>query len=125
MLSRYFREGLFQLVVGVGVTAVIATFALINKYWTWPNAVVGGALLLCAILYLMEKLGIGPSTKSRVRDWLDGSGYNVRTVHDSNEFHFVMTDSIGLVTDILQVSPNSPIEIISAKHKATPEQLAT
>ena len=91
MRIRFFREGLFQLVVGVGVF-----FALVSKNWTWPNAFVGEVLLLCGLLYLMEKAGIGPSTKSRVREWLDSSGLNIQTVHDANEFHFRTTDAVGV-----------------------------
>lgn len=108
----------------VTVTSTVAIFALVNTLWTWPNAVVGGVLLLCGILYLMDRFGIGPSTKSRVRDWLDNSGYDIRTIHDSNAFHFVITDNVKLVTDILQVDSDGPITIISAKHKATPERIA-
>jgi len=52
MRIRFFREGLFQLVVGVGEVSIIALFALVNENWTWPNAFVGGVLLLCGLLYL-------------------------------------------------------------------------
>ena len=110
--------------VGLGVTSTIAIFALINKYWTWPNAIVGGVLLLCGMFYLMDRLGIGPSAKSRVRDWLDSSSYGIQTLQDTYEFHFVMTDNIGLKTDIFQVKAGSPITIVTAHHKATPEQVA-
>jgi hypothetical protein len=124
MPARFFREYILQLVVGVSVTATVAVVALVYKLWNWPNAIVGGVLLLCGALYLMDRLGIGPSLKSRVRDWLDSSGYSIQTIQDSNEFHFIMTDNVGIVTDILQLTANSPILIVSAKHKATPEQLA-
>ncbi len=124
MLKKFFHEYLFKLVVAVAVTSTVAIFALINRLWTWPNAVVGGILLLCGIIYLMDRLGVGPSSKSRVRDWLDGSGYSIRTIHDSNEFHFVMTDNVGLTTSILQAGSHAPISIISAKHLPTPKQLA-
>jgi hypothetical protein len=49
---RFFREYLLQLVVGVGVTATITAFAVIGKYWNWPNALVGSLLSLCGIRYL-------------------------------------------------------------------------
>ena len=124
MRIKFFREGLFQLVVGVGVASIIAFFAIVNKNWTWPNAFVGGVLLLCGLLYLMEKLGIGPSTKSRVRDWLDSLGFNIQTVQDANEFHFRMTDAVGITTEILQAKLDSPVLIASPFHKATPEQVA-
>jgi len=84
----------------------------------------GGVLLLCGLLYLMEKLGIGPSTKSRVRDWLDSLGFNIQTVQDANEFHFRMTDAVGITTEILQAKLDSPVLIASPFHKATPEQVA-
>jgi hypothetical protein len=122
--ARYFREWLFQLVVGLGVAGTIAAAALINKYWTWPTAVVGAVLLLCELLYLMERLGIGPSTRSRVRDWLDSSSYSIQAVQDTNQFHFVMTDNVGIRTNIFQVKADSPVTIISPGHKASPEQLA-
>src|SRR6516164_8152126 len=124
MKIKFFREGLFQLVVGVGVASIIAFVALVSKNWTWPNAFVGGVLLLCGLLYLMEKLGIGPSTKSRVRDWLDSLGFNIQTVQDANEFHFRMTDAVGITTEILQAKLDSPVLIASPFHKATPEQVA-
>jgi hypothetical protein len=124
MRIRFFREGLFQLAVGVGVASVIAIFALVSKNWTWPNAFVGGVLLLCGLLYLMEKLGIGPSTKSRVREWPDSSGFNIQTVRDANEFHFRTTDAVGITTDILQAKFDSPVIIASAHHRATPQQVA-
>jgi hypothetical protein len=65
MVTRFFREFLFQLVVGVGVTVTITSFALLNKYWNWPNAVVYSALLMAALFYLTDRLGLGPSVKSR------------------------------------------------------------
>jgi hypothetical protein len=105
------------------VTSVVTVFAIINKYWTWPNAVVGSVLLASGILYLMDRVGIGPSVKSRVRNWLDSSSFGIQTIQDANELHFVMTDNIGLRTDILQVKPDSPITIVSANHTGTPEQL--
>jgi hypothetical protein len=110
-------------VVSVAIMSTVTVAAFVNKIWSWPNAVVGGLLLLCSILYLMDRLGIGPSLKSRVRDWLDNSGYSIKTIHDSNEFHFVMVDNVGIVTDILQNTPSSPIFIASAKHKANQAQL--
>src|SRR6516162_10475373 len=124
MRIRFFREGLFQLVVGVGVASIIAFFAIVNKNWTWPNAFVRGVLLLCGLLYLMEKLGIGPSTKSRVRDWLDSLGFNIQTVQDANEFHCRMTAAVGITTEILQAKLDSPVLIASPFHKATSEQVA-
>jgi len=125
MVARYFREYVFQLVVGLTVTATVAILALINKYWTWPNAIVGSALLMCAVLYLMEKLGIGPSLKSRIRDWLDNSAFAIQTIQDKNECHFVMTDNIGIKTDIIQVKVGGPVALATAGHKATAQQLAT
>jgi hypothetical protein len=125
VLRKLLHEYLFKLVVGLAVTGTITAFALINKYWSWPNAVVGGVMLLGGVLYLMDRLGIGPSLKSRVRDWLDSSGYNIRTIEDSNEFHFTLTDPVGIVTDVLQMKPNSPVLIVSAGHKAAAPQLAT
>ena len=125
MLGKFFREYLFKLVVGLAVTGTVTVFAILNKYWGWPNAVVGGVLLLDGVLYLMDRLGIGPSLKSRVRDWLDSSGYNVRTIDDSNEFHFVMTDNVGTYTSVIRKASDSPILIVSPQHKATAEQLAT
>jgi hypothetical protein len=58
MVGNFFREYIFKLVVTVAVTATITTFAVIGKYWNWPNAVVGTLLLLCAMFYLTDKLGI-------------------------------------------------------------------
>jgi hypothetical protein len=123
LVGRFFRESLFQIVVGLAVTGTITVFALINKYWNWPNAVVGGVLLLCGMFYLMEKLGIGPSTKTRVRDWLDSSSFGVQTIQDTNEFHFILTDNIGMKASILQVKASAPIMIISPGHAGTPEQV--
>lgn len=123
-MRRFAREYLFQLVVGLAVTSTVAVAAIINKYWSWPNAIVGGVLLLCGILYLMERAGLGPSIKSRVRDWLDSSGYSVRTVSDTNEFHFVMTDSVGMQTSVFQMKAGDPILIVTPKNIATAEQLA-
>ena len=124
-MSKFFREYVFKLVVTLAVTGTVTVVAVINKYWTWPNAVVGGVLLLCGVLYLTDRFGIGPSLKSRVRDWLDSSGFDIRTVQNSNEFHFVMTDSIGLSTDIFKANSDAPINIISGKHLPTPQRLAT
>jgi hypothetical protein len=124
MTTRFVREGQFQLAVGVGVASLVAFFALVSKYWTWPNAIVSSVLLLCGLSYLMEKVGIGPTTKSRIRDWLDGSGFNIQTVQDANEFHFRMTDSAGITTEILQTKIESPVLIASPFHKATPQQVS-
>jgi hypothetical protein len=123
MVARFFREYLFQLVVGVGVTSAVAVYALIGKYWTWPNAIVGSVLLLSGVLYLMDRLGLGPSTKSRVREWLDDSAFSIQTIHDSNEFHFVMTDNLGLRTAIYQIKAGGPVAIASFNHLATPQQV--
>ena len=124
MTTRFLREGQFQLVVGGGVASVVAFFALVSKFWTWPNAVVSSVLLLCGLLYLMEKVGIGSSTKSRIRDWLDTSGFNIQTLQDVNEFHFRMTDSAGITTEILQTKIDFPVLIASPFHKATPQQVS-
>jgi len=119
------REVLFQLVVGVLVAGVIASIAVLTKAWSWPNAAVGAVLLVCGVMYLMDRFGFGPSTKSRVRDWLDSSGFGVQTVEDTFEFHFVMTDPVGLRTDIFQAKTDSPVVIVSAKHVASKSQLDT
>ena len=66
------------------MTSTVTVFAVIGKYWSRPNAVVG-SVLLSAVLYLTDRLSLGPTLKSRVRDWLDASGYNVRTIEDANE----------------------------------------
>ena len=124
MARKFFREYIFKLVVGVAVTGTVTILALINKLWTWPNAVVGGVLLLSGALYLTDRFGIGPSLKSRVRDWLDSSGFGVRSIQDSNEFHFVLRDNFGMETGIIQSKPDSPIKIVSPRHMATPEQIA-
>jgi hypothetical protein len=76
-------------------------------------------------MYLMERIGFGPSIKSRVRDWLDSSSYSIQTVQDANEFHFVMVDPVGSRTDIFQVKADFPVMIVSRNHLATPEQLST
>jgi len=123
-MRRFVHEYVLKVVVGIGVTSTVAIAALLNKYWTWPNAVVGSVLLLCGILYLMEKFGIGPSMKSRVRDWLDSSSYSIQTISDANEFHFVMTDNVGMRTDILQAKADSPIMVVTPKNLASQEQLA-
>jgi hypothetical protein len=123
-MRRFAREYLFQLIVGLTVTSTVACAAIINKYWSWPNAVVGGVLLLSGLLYLMERAGLGPSVKSRVRDWLDSSGYSIRSVSDNNEFHFMMTDSIGMQTHILQVKAGDSILIAAPKNIASPQQFA-
>ena len=124
MLSKFFREYILQLMIALTVTSTVTVFALIGKYWNWPNAVVGSILLLCGVFYLTDRLGLGPTLKSRVRDWLDASNYDVRTIQDSNHFHFMMTDNIGLKTAILQVKPDSPISIVCPKIGPLPEQLA-
>jgi hypothetical protein len=125
MVTRFFREYLFQLVVGVGVTSAVAAFALVGKYWTWPNAIVGSVLLFSGALYLMDRLGLGPSTKSRVRDWLDHSSYAIQTIQDVNEFHFVMTDNVGMKTEIIQAKAGSQIVLATGRHTATSEQVQT
>jgi hypothetical protein len=122
MVGNFFREYILKLVVALTVTSTVTVLALISKYWSWPNAVVGGILLLCGALYLTDRLGLGPTLKSRVRDWLDASNYDIRAVEDSNQFHFVVTDNVGIKASILQVKPGSPVMIISPKHTATPEQ---
>lgn len=71
----------------------------------------------------MDRFGIGRSTRSKVREWLDGSGYSIQTFDDQNEFHFVMTDNIGLRTSILQNKANSPIVVMSPRLTATATQL--
>ena len=123
-MRRFGREYLFQTAVGVTVTATITVAAIIGKYWNWPNAVVGAVLLLSGSVYLLAKLGVGFSIKARVRDWLDSSGYSIRTVSDSNEFHFVMTDSVGMQTEVIQAKAGDPILIVVANNKASPQQLA-
>ena len=31
-----------------------------------------------------------------MRDWLDSSSYGIQTIEDANEFHFMMTDNLGM-----------------------------
>ncbi len=106
------------------IVATVAAWALVNKYWTWPNALVGSVLLLSGTLYLMDRLGVGPSTRSRVRNWLDGSGFGIQTIQDEKEFHFAMIDNVGLRTNIWQIRAGQPITIVMSNLTATPEQLA-
>ena len=119
------REYLWQVLIGIGVVTTVTVLAVLNKYWTWPNAIVGGGLLLCGVLYLMDRFGIGPSLRSRVREWLDSSGFPIQKVDDANVFHYRVTDGIGMVTDILQLKSDSPIIIATGHHKASAAQLAT
>jgi len=124
MITRFFREYLFQLVVGVGVTITITSFALMNKYWNWPTAVVDGVLLLSGLFYLMDRWASARPLLSRVRDWLDSSGYKIQTVQDANEFHFQLTDNVGITTEIIQHKPESPIDIASGLNVASAAQFA-
>ena len=57
--ARFFREYLFQIAVGVAVAVTVASFAVVNKVWSWPNAIVAAMVLMSTSFYLMEKLGIG------------------------------------------------------------------
>jgi hypothetical protein len=124
-LARFVNETIFQVVVGVAVVAVVTVVALIGHYWMWPNAIVGAVLLASGLTYLMDRFGLGPSTRSKVRNWIDRSGFSIKTVQDTNEFHFTLTDNIGLVTDILQIRSGGPIMMVSAHHKASPAQLTS
>jgi hypothetical protein len=124
MIRNFFREYILKLVITVTVASTVTSAALIGGYWGWPNAVVGGVMLLCGVFYLTDRLGLGPTLRSRVRNWLDASGYDIRAIEDSNQFHFVVTDNVGIKTEVLQVKSESPIMIRSAQHIPTSEQLA-
>ena len=124
MLSRFIRESLLQLFVSGILGVGLAIWAYINRLWSLPNAIVGGVLLICGVFYLMDRFGLGQTLKSKVRDWLDGSGYGIQTVPDANHFHYRMTDNINMVTDILQSKSGAPILVASGHHKASPIQLA-
>jgi hypothetical protein len=104
-------------------TAATTTLALINKYWNWPTAVVYTVLLVAGLWYLTEKLGITVSIKTRVRDWLDESGFGVQTVSDANELHFVVIDETGLKTDVFQPGKTRRLTVSVAGLKPTPDQL--
>lgn len=110
--KRVLQEYVFQVAVGVSVTATIIVFAVLGKLWTWPNAVVGGVLLLSGLLYLMDRLGIGvASERSRIRNWLDESGFPIQTMNDNNAIHFKVVDNVGLFTYVLQVKSGDPLYI--------------
>src|SRR5260370_1303149 len=106
IMVRFFREYMFQTLISVTVVASVTIWALIGKYWTWPNAIVGGLLLLSSVIYLMDRLGIGPSLKTKVRNWLDDSGFAIQTVQDQNEFHFAMFDNVNHSVNIFQETPS-------------------
>jgi hypothetical protein len=72
----------------------------------------------------MDRFGVGRSTRSKVRDWLDNSGYSIATIEDNNEFHFIMTDNVGFRASILQLKNGSPIQVVSPRHTASTEQIA-
>lgn len=72
----------------------------------------------------MDRFGIGPSTKSRVRNWLDGTGFGIQTIQDEKEFHFAVTDNVGLRTNIWQIRAGQPITIVMSSLKPTTDQLA-
>jgi len=121
--KRFLQEYIFQIAVGVAVAATVAVSAVIAKIWTWPNAIVGGVLLLCGLLYLMDRLGIGPSARTRVRNWLDDSGFPIQTVTDNNAMHFVLVDNVGLYTHIIQIKSGDPINIAMPNLRATDKQI--
>jgi hypothetical protein len=123
--KRFFQEYIFQSVIGVGVTAAVTAFAVLAKLWTWPNAVVGAVLLLCGLLYLAERLGIGPTERTRVRNWLDESGFAIQTVSDTNSIHFVLVDNIGFYTHVVQVKSGDPLSIAMPGLKPDDKHLAT
>lgn len=119
------RDIAVNLVAAVMFTMAVTAWAIFRSYWTWPNAIVGAVLLACGLFYLMDRFGLGPSLKSRVRDWLDGSGYAITKVDDANVLHYRVTDNIGMTTDIIQLKSDSPIHIATGHHVASASQLAT
>lgn len=106
------------------MATTIAVVAVLTKLWTWPNAVVGGLLMLCSLLYLMDKIGLGPTPRMRIRNWLDDSGFGIQTVNDENAIHFVLVDNVGLYTHIMQVKHGDPINIGMPKLKPDGKQIA-
>jgi hypothetical protein len=123
-MLRQFKDYLMQLVVVVTVTAATAMYALVKKYWNWPTAVVYSVLLTAGSWYLTDKLGLGISTKSKIRNWLDESGFPVQTIQDTNDLHFVVTDPLGIKTTIIQVKKGGPLGIAAARLIPTSEQKA-
>jgi hypothetical protein len=119
----FFRDYIMQVVLIVTITVTTTVFALINKYWNLPTAVVYAVLLDAGTWSLTDRLGLGISTKAKVRNWLDESGFQVQTIQDSNQFHFVITDPVGIRTNVLQVKRGSPISIIVPKLLPTKEQM--
>jgi hypothetical protein len=103
--------------------AATTTWALVQKYWNWPTALVYTVLLIAGLWYLTDRLGITVSTKTRVRNWLDESGFGVQTIADTNELHFVVIDNTGLKTDVIQPPKTKRLTIWAGGLKPTPEQL--
>jgi hypothetical protein len=124
-MFRTSRDIAVNLVAAVMFTIAVAAWAIIQKYWSWPNAIVGAVLLASALFYLMDRFELGRSLKSRVRDWLDSSGYAITKVDDTNVIHYRVTDNIKMITDVLQFKGDSPIHIATGHHLASAAQLAT
>jgi hypothetical protein len=118
------KEYFYQAALIVIPTAITTTLAVVNKYWNWPTAVVYTVLLIAGLWYLTDKFGITISTRTRVRNWLDESGFGVQTITDSNAVHFVLIDNVGLKTDILQPGKAKQLTVAVGGLKPTEAQLA-
>jgi hypothetical protein len=108
-----------------------AVLAVITGLWekyarvaTWPEVVAIGLVTFVCLFWMAEKFWRLP-WRWQVRQWLDDTGYDVKTVlDDRSEFLFTLTDPIGMKTTILQSKPGVPIFIGVAGLKPTDAQVA-
>lgn len=111
-MSARFKELLYQGATIVIPAVATATWALVQEYWNWPTAIVYTLLMVCALWYLTDKLGIKVSAKTRIREWLDRSGFSIQTLYNENDFHYVVTDNVLLKVDIFRRPKEERVRVV-------------
>lgn len=114
-------------------TKIISTVVVAVGYIVWsifksslepPELVAFSLLVFVCLTWLADRFWHLP-TQLRVRQWLDGTGFDVKTMPlNGAQFRYVLTDNLQIKTTIVQWKPAGPIEILALGIEPTPTQKA-
>ena len=112
-------------IVSLGAAIGVPVWAVLAKYWNPPTAIVYGVLMFCAVTYLWDHFNIGPSLKTRVRQWLDDLGFAVTTHRNpATTFDFEVADKMALKIHVLQwITEPQQVDVVMFGLVPLPEQL--
>ncbi len=103
----FFSETWFQVVVALLVAVVVAGIEKLRKKTSWATVSIYFLVSLTCMTVLMDRYW-QPSTKVRVRSWLDNTGFKITTKQEpAASFYFVAEDPAAINANVYQSKESS------------------